>query len=71
MEAARAGLVMTMFRVLKRAATIAIDEGRVSRHLKPLIGSIPACDLRRADVQKMVAQITQGHTKGIHKPSKG
>jgi hypothetical protein len=31
MEAARAGLVMTRFRVPKRASTVAIDEGRVTR----------------------------------------
>jgi hypothetical protein len=40
---------------------------RISRHLKPLIGTITAKDLRRADVQKMADQITQGHTRGVHK----
>jgi integrase len=67
MEAARAGLVLTRFRVPKRSTTVAIDEGRVSRHIKPLIGTIPAKDLTRADVQRLVDQVTQGRTKGIHK----
>ena len=67
MEAARAGLVLTRFRVQKRASTVAIDEGRVSRHIKPLIGSTLAQDLTRADVQRMVDQVTQGKTRGIHK----
>jgi integrase len=67
MEAARAGLVLTRFRVQKRASTVAIDEGRVSRHIKPLIGSTLAQDLTRTDVQRMVDLITQGKTKGIHK----
>src|SRR6266498_5090474 len=53
LEAARAGLVTTRFRRAKRPATVAIDEGRISRHIKPLIGTIPARDLRRADVQRM------------------
>jgi hypothetical protein len=70
MEAARAGLVLTRFRVQKRASTVAIDEGRVSRHIKPLIGSILAQDLSRADVQRMVDQITQGRTRGVHKTKK-
>ena len=44
LEAARAGLVMTRFKRPKRATTVAIDEGRVSRHIKPLIGRLPARD---------------------------
>jgi integrase len=67
MEAARAGLVLTRFRVSKRQSTVKIDEGRVTRHIIPLIGSILATDLSRADVQRMVDQVTQGRTKGVHK----
>jgi integrase len=67
MEAARAGLVLTRFRIPKRPSTVAIDEGRITRHINPLIGSILARDLTRADVQRMVDQISQGRTKGIHK----
>ena len=39
LEAARAGLVTTRFGRAKRASTVAIDEGRVSRHIVPLIGA--------------------------------
>lgn len=67
MEAARAGLVVTRFRVPKRQSTVAVDEGRVSRHMKPLIGSIPARELSRSDVQRMADQISQGKTRGTHK----
>lgn len=67
MEAARAGLVVTRFRVPKRQSTVAVDEGRVSRHIKPLIGSIPARELKRADVQMMVDRIAAGRTSGTHK----
>ncbi len=70
MEAARAGLVITRFGVPKRQSTVAIDEGRVSRHLKPLIGSIPVRELTRADVQRMVDQISQGKTMGTYKTRK-
>jgi integrase len=64
LDAARAGLVMTRFKRPKRPTTVAIDEGRVSRHIKPLIGKILARDLRRADVQRMADAIAQGKTAG-------
>ena len=65
LTAARAGLVMTRFKRPKRPATVAIDEGRVSRHVKPLIGKIPAHSLKRADVQRMADAIAQGKTAGV------
>ncbi len=67
LEAARSGLVMTRFKRPKRAATVAIDEGRVIRHIKPLIGTIAARDLRRADVQRMADGIAKGKTAGTFK----
>src|SRR3984893_13436674 len=66
-EAARAGLVTTRFKRPKRPATVAIDEGRISRHIVPLIGTIPARDLRRADVQRMADSIAKGKTAGTFK----
>lgn len=65
LAAARAGLVMTRFRRPKRPATVAIDEGRILRHIKPLIGYLPARGLRRADVQRMADAITTGKTAGV------
>jgi integrase len=69
LEAARAGLVMTRFRKPKRASTVAIDEGRVARHIVPLIGRHIAGDLRRADVQRMADAISAGKTAGTFKAS--
>lgn len=65
LAAARAGLVTTRFRRPKRASTVAIDEGRVARHIVPLIGRIRARDLKRADVQRMADAIAQGKTAGV------
>jgi integrase len=65
LAAARAGLIMTRFKRPKRPTTIAIDEGRVARHIKPLIGRLPATGLRLADIQRMVDAIAQGKTAGI------
>lgn len=67
LDAARAGLVMTRFKRPKRPATVSIDEGRVARHIVPLIGTISARDLRRADVQRMADAIAKGKTAGVFK----
>jgi len=65
LKAAQAGLVMTRFRRPKRRSTVEIDQGRVARHIKPLVGSIAARDLARADVQRMADAIAEGRTAGV------
>lgn len=66
LAAARAGLVVVKrFKRPKRQSTVVIDEGRVLRHIIPLIGSIRACDVTRQDVQKMVDDIAAGKTAGV------
>jgi integrase len=67
LKGARAGLVVTRFRRAKRVSTLAIDEGRIARHIKPLIGSLRARDVTRADVQRMADKIAQGKTAGVFK----
>jgi hypothetical protein len=67
LDAARAGLVTTRFRKPKRASTLAIDEGRVSRHIAPLIGNVVARDLSRAAVQRLADAIAAGKTAGVIK----
>jgi integrase len=66
-EAARAGLVMTRFKRPKRASTLAIDEGRISRHIVPLIGTVRASEVERSDAQRMADSIASGKTAGIFK----
>jgi hypothetical protein len=67
MEAARAGLVSTRFRRAKRQSTLAIDEGRISRHILPLIGNRIAAALNRQDVQRMADDIAAGKTAAVIK----
>jgi integrase len=67
LEAARAGLVTTRFRKPKRTSTIAIDEGRVARHIVPLIGKHVAGKLTRPIVQRMADAIAAGKTAGAFK----
>lgn len=65
LEAAQASLVMTRFRRPKRVSTLKIDEGRVARHIQPLIGHLRARDVTRGDVQRMADAIAQGKTAGV------
>lgn len=67
LEAARTGLVTTRFNKPKKASTVAIDEGRVLRHIKPLIGKTLVEKLTRATVQKMTDAIAEGKTAGTFK----
>lgn len=62
MEAANAGRVLTRFRRPKKASTLAIDVGRIDRHIKPLLGSKIAADVTRADVLRMIDDISAGKT---------
>lgn len=62
LTAARAGLVLTRFRKPKSRSTIYNDEGRISRHIIPLIGSRVARELTRATVQRMADAIAAGKT---------
>ncbi len=39
-EAAEAGRLLTRRRIPKKASTLAIDKGRIERHIKPLLGSL-------------------------------
>ena len=62
LDAARSGLVFTRFGRPKRSSTIAIDVGRIERHIKPLIGHRKATSLKRVDVQLLYEQIAKGAT---------
>jgi len=62
MEAARAGLVLTRFNRPKKASTLAIDVGRIERHIKPLIGTLPVTDVTGAVVRRLAADVAAGKT---------
>lgn len=46
----------------KKPSTIATDNGRIERHIKPLIGKKLSCSLTRADVERMMQDIANGKT---------
>ena len=67
MEAARKGLILTRFNRPKKPSTVEIDEGRVSRHIKPLIGLLPISDLDAKAVRRLIQDITEGKTAADEK----
>ncbi|MEO5332998.1 MAG: site-specific integrase [Magnetococcus sp. YQC-5] len=46
----------------KKASTLAIDRGRISRHIVPLMGSKKVDQITRADVQRFMIAVAEGKT---------
>lgn len=71
LEAARNGQVITGSGKPKKPSTVKIDEGRVTRHIKPLLGAVQASRLTRGMVQAMVDAIAVGRTAKPHDKKRG
>ena len=54
----------------KKASTIAIDTGRIRRHINPLVGSRRVRDLTKAEVNQIMKDIMTGKTKVTVKTKK-
>jgi integrase len=59
---AKAGLVLTRFGSGKRASTLAIDEGRIARHIKPVLGSLAVAAVTAADIRNLRDAVAAGKT---------
>ena len=62
MAAAKSGQILTRFKRPKKASTLKIDEGRIKRHIKPLIGALPVAEVDRKTVRRMISDIAVGKT---------
>lgn len=63
MKAAEKGLILGRRKNQpKKASTLEIDRGRISRHIKPLLGNKLVIDLTRADVTKFMRDVAAGKT---------
>jgi integrase len=58
----RAERVLTRRGEAKRPSTVANDAGRIERHIKPLIGHLPAATLTSADVETLMHDVAAGRT---------
>lgn len=67
MVAARSGAILTRFNRPKKASTLDIDEGRISRHIKPLLGSSTVVSIDARAVKGLISDITTGKTAAVVK----
>jgi integrase len=56
--------------VSKKASTLAIDVGRIERHIKPLLGQLKVAAITREDVDAFMHDVSEGKTAGRAKTAK-
>jgi integrase len=61
-EAVESGRLLTRRRIPKKASTLAIDKGRIERHIKPLLGSLKVAAVTRRDIEKFRDSVAEGKT---------
>ena len=59
---AEAGRLVTRRRTQKKASTIALDHGRVARHIKPLLGQFRVVAVTRQDIETFMHDVAEGKT---------
>ena len=59
---AEAGRLVTRRRTQKKASTIALDKGRVARHIKPLLGQLRVTAVTSQDVEIFLHDVAEGKT---------
>lgn len=67
---AAAGRLLTRRGAAKKASTLAIDRGRIERHIKPRLGRLALADVTRADVERFMHDIAEGKTAARIKTGK-
>jgi integrase len=67
---AKAGQVLTRRGKAKRASTLAVDTGRIERHIKPLLGHRNVKDLRAEDIVSLRDDVIGGKTAADIKTAK-
>lgn len=67
LEATERGLVLGRSGRPKRASTLYVDRGRISRHIVPLLGSRLVRDLTTPDINRFLRDVTSGKTATIVK----
>jgi integrase len=67
---AEAGRVLTRNGDPKKGSTLAIDKGRVERHIKPLLGRLAVAAVTRDGIERFLHDIAEGKTAGRTKTAK-
>jgi integrase len=61
---AEAGRLLTRRRGAKKPSTLLTDRGRITRHIKPLLGRLGVAAVDRADVERFMHAVAEGKTAG-------
>jgi integrase len=61
---AKAGRLLTRRKTAKKASTLEIDNGRIERHIKPLLGRRAVAAVTRDDIETLLHDIAAGRTAG-------
>src|SRR6266851_6077180 len=61
---AEAGRLLTRRRGAKKPSTLLTDRGRITRHIKPLLGRLAVVAVDRADVERFMHAVAEGKTAG-------
>ncbi|HEX9324179.1 MAG TPA: site-specific integrase [Xanthobacteraceae bacterium] len=67
---AEAGRLLTRRKVPKKLSTLAIDRGRIERHIKPLLGQFKVAAVTREDVDRFMHDVAAGKTAGNTKTAR-
>jgi integrase len=67
---AEAGRLLTRRKSPKKASTLAVDRGRIERHIKPLLGTLSVAAVTREDIEKFLHDVAEGRTAGKTKTAK-
>jgi integrase len=59
---AKAGRVLTRRKKPKKASTLATDESRAERHIKPLLGRRAVSSISRSDIESFMHSVAEGKT---------
>lgn len=62
LEDAENGRLLTRRGRPKKDSTLAIDRGRIERHIKPLVGKLKVAAVTRHDIDKLLHDVAQGKT---------
>lgn len=67
---AESGRLLTRRKVPKKSSTLAIDRGRIERHIKPLLGQIKVPAATREDIDTFMHDVAAGKTAGNTKSAR-
>ena len=58
-----AGRVLKRSGTAKKASTLAVDQGRIERHIQPMIGKLAVAAVTREDIERLLHDIGEGKIK--------